>query len=87
VVRLALFVAGSELTMADRETSKMTEWLDIHLDTLSSEERIHLIEEICDSLTPRELLNVRDIAERKRHSKLEAARAALLEEMRGKAAI
>jgi hypothetical protein len=71
--------------MADRETSKMTEWLDIHLDTLSSEERIRLIEEICDSLTPRELLTVRDVAERSRHSKLEDARAALLEEMRGKA--
>ena len=70
--------------MAERGTEEMTEWLDIKLDTLSSEERIRLIEEICDSLTPRELLTVRDIAERKRHSKLEDARAALMEEMKGK---
>jgi integrase/recombinase XerC len=38
--------------MTERGSEKMTEWLDIKLDTLSSEERIHLIKEICDSLTP-----------------------------------
>jgi hypothetical protein len=32
--------------MAEQGTEKMTEWLDIHLETLSSEERIHLIEEV-----------------------------------------
>ena len=32
--------------MAERGSEKMTEWLDIKLDTLSSEERIRLIEEI-----------------------------------------
>ena len=29
--------------MAERGNEKMTEWLDIKLDTLSSEERINLI--------------------------------------------
>jgi hypothetical protein len=29
--------------MAERGNEKMTEWLDIKLDTLSPEERIHLI--------------------------------------------
>ena len=29
--------------MAERGTEKMTEWLDIKLETLSSEERLHLI--------------------------------------------
>jgi DNA-binding protein H-NS len=70
--------------MADRETSKMTEWLDIHLDTLSSEERIHLIEEIFDTLTAQELRSIRDLAEKKSHSKLAEAKAAVLEEMKGK---
>jgi hypothetical protein len=32
--------------MAEQDTGKMTEWLDIKLDTLSSEELIRLIEEI-----------------------------------------
>jgi hypothetical protein len=70
--------------MAERGTEKMTEWLDIKLDTLSSEERIHLIEEIFDSLTAQELRSIRDTAEKKSQSKLEAAKAALLEEMKGK---
>ena len=45
--------------MAERDTEKMTEWLDIKLDTLSSEERIRLIEEIFATLTPQELLTIR----------------------------
>jgi DNA-binding protein H-NS len=71
--------------MAERGTDSMTEWLDIHLDTLSSEERIALIKEICDTLTPQELRTIRDLAEQTRVKKLENAKAALLEEMRGKA--
>ena len=71
--------------MAEQGTEKMTEWLDIKVDTLSSEERIHLIEEIFESLTAQELLAVRDLAEKLRQNKLEDAKAALLEEMKGKA--
>ena len=71
--------------MAERGTEKMTEWLDIKLDTLSSEERIHLIEEIFESLTPQELRTIRDVAEQMRQRKLEDAKAALLKEVRGKA--
>jgi hypothetical protein len=41
--------------MSERGNEKMTEWLDIKLETLSSEERIQLIEEICETLTPQEL--------------------------------
>jgi hypothetical protein len=48
--------------MAERGTETMTEWLDIHLDTLSSEERINLIKEICATLTPQELLTICDLA-------------------------
>jgi H-NS histone family len=70
--------------MAERGNEKMTEWLDIKLDTLSSEERIHLIEEICDTLTPQELRTIRDLAEQLRHSKIEEAKAAVLEEMTGR---
>ena len=70
--------------MAERGNERMTEWLDIHLDTLSSEERIRLIEEICDTLTAQELRTIRDVAEQKSQSKLEAAKSALLEEMKVK---
>jgi DNA-binding protein H-NS len=71
--------------VAKRGSEKMTEWLDIHVDTLSSEERINLIKEICDSLTPQELSTIRDLPEQTRQRKLADAKAALLEEMRGKA--
>ena len=70
--------------MAERGTEKMTQWLDIHLDTLSSEERIRLIEEICETLIPQELLTIREMAEQLRQTKLEEAKAAVLEEMKGK---
>jgi DNA-binding protein H-NS len=71
--------------MAERDTEKMTEWLDIHVDTLSSEERIALIKELCETLTPQEPHTIRDLPERMRQRKLEDAKAALLEEMKGKA--
>ena len=70
--------------MAERDTEKMTEWLEIKLDTLSSDERIRLIEEICATLTPQELQTVRDLAEKTRENKLSEAKAAVLEEMKGK---
>ena len=70
--------------MAERSSEKITEWLDIHIDTLSSEERIRLIEEVFESLTAQELFTIRDLAEQKRQSKLEDAKAALLAEMQGK---
>ena len=70
--------------MAERGNEKLTEWLDIKLDTLSSEERLRLIEEIFATLTPQELLTIRDLAEKQRQSKLVEAKAAVLEEMKGK---
>jgi DNA-binding protein H-NS len=70
--------------VAERGNEKMTEWLDIHVDTLSSEERINLIKELCDTLTPQELRTIADLAEQTRVKKLEDAKTALLEEMRGK---
>jgi DNA-binding protein H-NS len=71
--------------MVERGTESMTEWLDIHVDTLSSEERITLIKELCETLTPQELHTIRDLPEQMRQRKLAEAKAALLEEMRGKA--
>ena len=70
--------------MAERGTEKITEWLDIHLETLSSEERLHLIGEIFATLTPQELLSVRDLAEKTRESRLAEAKQAVLDEMKGK---
>jgi DNA-binding protein H-NS len=71
--------------VAERGSEKMTEWLDIHVDTLSSQERISLIEELCETLTPQELHTIRDLPEQMRQRKLADAKAALLEEVRGKA--
>ena len=70
--------------MAERGNETMTEWLDIKLDNLSSEERLNLIEEIAESLSPQELLTLRDQIERRRQRKLEEAKSAVLEEMKGK---
>ena len=70
--------------MAEHGTEKMTEWLDIKMDTLSSDERIRLIEEICATLTPQELQTVRDLAEKQRQSRLAEAKAAVVEEMKEK---
>jgi DNA-binding protein H-NS len=70
--------------MAERGNETMTEWLDIHLDTLSSEERMRLIEEIFETLTPQELLTIRDLAEKQKQRRLTEAKAAVLEEMKGK---
>ena len=70
--------------MAERGSEKMTEWLDIKLDTLSSEERLNLIEEIAETLSPQELLTLRDQIERRRLRKLEEAKSAVLEEMKGR---
>jgi hypothetical protein len=61
--------------VAERGSEKMTEWLDIHVDTLSSEERINLIKKLCDSLTPQELHTIRDLPEQMRQRKLADAKA------------
>jgi DNA-binding protein H-NS len=70
--------------MAERGNETMTEWLDIKLDNLSPEERLNLIEEIAETLSPQELLTLRDQIERRRQRKLEEAKSAVLEEMKGR---
>ena len=70
--------------MAERGNETMTEWLDIKLESLSSEERLKLIEEIAENLSPQYLLSLRDQIERRRQRKLEEAKTAVLEEMKGK---
>jgi DNA-binding protein H-NS len=70
--------------MAERGNESMTEWLDIKVDTLSSEERLKLIEEIAETLSPQELLTLRDQIERRRQGKLDEAKSAVIEEMKGK---
>jgi DNA-binding protein H-NS len=70
--------------MAERGNETMTEWLDIKLDNLSPEERLNLIEEIAETLSPQELLTLRDQIERRRLRKLEEAKSAVLEEMKGR---
>jgi DNA-binding protein H-NS len=70
--------------VAERGSETMTEWLDIKLESLSSEERLKLIEEIAETLSPQELLTLRDQIERRRQHKLEEAKSAVLEEMKEK---
>jgi DNA-binding protein H-NS len=70
--------------MSERGNKKMTQWLDIQLDTLSSEERLLLIEEVFETLTVQELRTTRDLAEKKRLAKLEDEKAAVLEDTRGR---
>ena len=70
--------------MAERGNATIAEWLEIKLDTLSADDRIELIEEICDTLTPPELSTIRDVVEQKRKTRLEDAKAAVLDEMRDK---
>ena len=70
--------------MAERGNESMTEWLDIKVDTLSSEERLKLIEEIAETLSPQDLLTLRDQIERRIQRKLEEAKSAVLDEMKGK---
>jgi len=70
--------------VAERGNATIAEWLEIKLDTLSADDRIELIEEICDTLTPPELSTIRDVVEQKRKTRLEDAKAAVLDEMRDK---
>ena len=70
--------------MAERGNETITEWLGIKLDTQSADERMELVEEILDTLTPQELSSIRDVAEQKKKIKLEDAKAAILDEMRDK---
>ena len=66
------------------EPQSICEWLDIDLDRLSGEDKIHLISEVCDTLTVPELMAIRNIVSEKRQEKLEDAKTALIAEMRTK---
>src|SRR5262245_45709431 len=70
--------------MAERGNESMTEWLDIKLDNLSPEDRLKLIEEVAEALSPQELLTLRDQIEGRRLRKLDEAKSAVIEEMKGK---
>jgi DNA-binding protein H-NS len=70
--------------MAESASERITEWLEIKLDTLTSEERIRLVEEIFDTLAPQELRILRDSAEARQLEKLEHEKNQVLTEVRSK---
>jgi DNA-binding protein H-NS len=69
--------------MTEQKNQTMVEWLDIKLNTLSSDERMRLVEEVFDTLTAQELMSMGRIAEEKRKGKLEEAKQLVIEKMRG----
>jgi DNA-binding protein H-NS len=56
----------------------------LDFDALTEHDMLQLLEEILNRLPVRDLVTVRMAAEAKRHEKLEEAKRAVLEEMRGK---
>jgi DNA-binding protein H-NS len=70
--------------MAEDREETLAESLGINLSSLDSGDRFSLVAEVFDTLTAGELREVRDLAEKKRQEKLEGARNAVIEEMRGK---
>jgi DNA-binding protein H-NS len=57
------------------------EWLDIELDNLSEEDKLNLIDEICDTLTIRHLICVQELAGIKRVKKFEGAKQQAIKEL------
>jgi DNA-binding protein H-NS len=66
------------------EPKTICEWLDIELDKLSADDKINLIGEISDELTAQQLMRVREMVNQKRLSKIDEAKAQVIEEMREK---
>jgi len=70
--------------VSERQSEKVTEWLEISLDKLTNTDCIGLINEVMDTLSAQDLRVIRDTADRKRQAKLKDARAAAIAEMREK---
>ena len=64
------------------EPKNVCEWLDIHLDTLTGEDKLNLITEIYQHLTAIQLRQMRDLADQKRIEKLEEAKQQVIVEIR-----
>ena len=71
--------------MAENSES-FTAYFGIEVETMLDEDKIHLIGELCDTLSAARLRQVRDLAEQKRQAKLEDAKLLVIEEMREKLA-
>jgi DNA-binding protein H-NS len=80
----ALSTGKTEDIFIAEEPLSVCEWLDIELSRLTPDDMIHLIGEICDELTAQQLRQARELVDRKRHDKLDEARAQVMEEMREK---
>jgi DNA-binding protein H-NS len=72
------------LPVSERQSDKVTEWLEIDLGKLSNTDRMSLITEVMDTLSAQDLRVIRDRADKKRQAKLKDARAEAIAEMRQK---
>jgi DNA-binding protein H-NS len=79
----AIIHEKGDLIMAE-EPQTICEWLDIDLNKLSTDDKINLIGEISDELTAQQIIRVREMVNQKRLSKIEEAKAQVIEEMRKK---
>jgi DNA-binding protein H-NS len=70
--------------MGETRNERITDWLEIKLDSLTIEERLRLVEEVFDTLAPQELRILRDSAEAKQLEKLENAKTEVIAEVRNK---
>ena len=79
IIRLALYIhalrtAHEEGLAVAEEPQSICKLLDIDLEKLSEEDKVNLIDEICDSLNVLNLMRVQDLAGEKREDKLEDAK-------------
>jgi DNA-binding protein H-NS len=70
--------------VSERQSEKVTEWLEIDLTKLASADRVALMREIMDTLNTQELRVILDEADKKRQVNLKDERAAAIAEMREK---
>jgi DNA-binding protein H-NS len=70
--------------MVERNSEKISDLLGLNLNELDSVGCIRLIGEILDMLTTPDLRRVRDLAEEKRHERVEASKNRVLAEVQSK---
>ena len=69
--------------MAEKSES-FVEYFGIEIGTMSEEDKVNLIVELCDTLSAARLRQVRELAEQKRLEKLEDAKQLVIAEMRAR---
>ena len=68
--------------MGEQNYESISQFMGVNWQSLDNPERIRLLSEILEFLSPRELRELRNLADEKRLSKLEQTKIQLLEQMR-----